>query len=382
MVSLSARATTQSALLALAVTTLSATGAEARSAPGGFIQPGQATAAPRGFVEMCESGVEPGFCSPTRPVVASATMVTAGLSERTAEPLPGGNPIAAIVKRDALVSSTPSTAALSTASHPSGCMSTPWDRRLDLAPHLVIPAGDIEPTPRLDCSTATTTPIGVPSPWQGFDPPALIPAIAWRRDESFDLAPAAGRSPPTLAHASLWGSPGPCAPSAIASMLASVSTQLCAFTLPEPPPPARAAAEVPTTLSDAALKTLLKKVNRHVNGRVRQRSDAEIYGVGELWRRSGVGDGAVGDCEDVAIEKRAELVAAGFPSDRLAFAVVYSRASGLHTVLIARTEKEDVVLDGRSPYVTGWSQVDYSWISVQSMNDPMLWYAPRRQDTV
>ncbi len=68
----------------------------------------------------------------------------------------------------------------------------------------------------------------------------------------------------------------------------------------------------------------------------------------------------------------------GAAQDRLAFAVVYSRAAGLHTVLVARTEMEDVVLDGRSPYVTNWSKVPYSWISVQSMNDPMLWYAPAR----
>ncbi|MEJ8629941.1 hypothetical protein P0F65_09275 [Sphingomonas sp. I4] len=82
MVSLSVRTTTQSALLALAVATSCATGAQAKDLPGGFIQPGQATAAPRGFVEMCESGVEPGFCSPTRPIVAGAALITAGLSDR------------------------------------------------------------------------------------------------------------------------------------------------------------------------------------------------------------------------------------------------------------------------------------------------------------
>ena len=167
-------------------------------------------------------------------------------------------------------------------------------------------------------------------------------------------------------------------------MLAAVSTQLCSFTLPDTPAPPSSvpdiptAAPSPTALPEAELKAMLKQVNHHVNGRVRQRTDAEIYGVGELWRRSGDGRNAVGDCEDLAIEKRAELIAAGFPPDRLAFAVVYSRDAGLHTVLVARTEVEDVVLDGRSPYVTNWSKVPYSWISVQSMNDPMLWYAPAR----
>ncbi|MEJ8629942.1 transglutaminase-like cysteine peptidase [Sphingomonas sp. I4] len=137
----------------------------------------------------------------------------------------------------------------------------------------------------------------------------------------------------------------------------------------------------PTALPESALKALLKQVNHHVNSRVRQRTDAEIYGVGELWRRSGDGKGAVGDCEDLAIEKRAELIDGGFPPDRLAFAVVYSRASGLHTVLVARTDVEDVVLDGRSPYVVVWTKAPYSWLSVQSMHDPMLWYAPDRAQT-
>lgn len=165
-------------------------------------------------------------------------------------------------------------------------------------------------------------------------------------------------------------------------MLSAVSTQLCSFTLPDTPVPPPSVPDTPTpapsstALPEAELRAMLKQVNHHVNSRVRQRTDAEIYGVGELWRRSGDGRNAVGDCEDLAIEKRAELIAAGFPPDRLAFAVVYSRDAGLHTVLVARTEVEDVVLDGRSPYVTNWSKVPYSWISVQSMNDPMLWYAP------
>lgn len=118
---------------------------------------------------------------------------------------------------------------------------------------------------------------------------------------------------------------------------------------------------------------LLNRINRYVNSRVQQHTDWQIFGRDEVWARSGVGRNAVGDCEDIAIEKRYELVAEGFPANRLAFAVVYSRASGLHTVLVARTERTDVVLDSRSPYVRTWSEADYSWISVQSMDDPGVW---------
>lgn len=121
---------------------------------------------------------------------------------------------------------------------------------------------------------------------------------------------------------------------------------------------------------------LLKTVNRRVNGAVLQRRDAQIFGQGELWRRAGIGSGAVGDCEDIAIEKRLQLVAEGFPADKLAFAVVFRRDVGLHTVLVARTGRGDVVLDSLDPYVSDWTKARYSWISVQSMDDPQRWFAP------
>jgi predicted transglutaminase-like cysteine proteinase len=378
MVSLSVRTTTQSALLALAVATSCATGAQAKDLPGGFIQPGQATAAPRGFVEMCESGVEPGFCSPTRPMVAGAALVTAGLSDRAMRHVVG--PIGLAVSMPALPIVT--AVALPIVQPQSDCLETPSDPRLDLSRGLNAPL-----TVPIDLGIqrndrCPARPIAeARAPWQHFSPPALVAAVAWRTD--ITLTPRETIVPRPV-NAALWVHSGPCTPSAVASMLLAVTTQLCSFTLPDTPPPVvqpPKAEAIPTALPETALKVLLKQVNHHVNSRVRQRTDAEIYGVGELWRRSGDGNGAVGDCEDLAIEKRAELIDGGFPPDRLAFAVVYSRASGLHTVLVARTDVEDVVLDGRSPYVVGWTKTPYSWLSVQSMNDPMLWYAPNRAQT-
>lgn len=380
MVSLSARTTTQCALLPLAVAMLCASGAQAKDLPGGFIQPGQATAAPRGFVEMCESGAEPSFCSPTRPLVASAALVTAGLSERASDrtsrdrdPLPG-------MTLPALASSVtrPVDPGL------TGC-TPPIDPRLGLGGRLRIRLTGFDDMTDGDadaCPTAAPLPAIAPTPWQRFAPPALVRAVAWQAPHTTEVSPFAAPPAAQMTDATQWARPGPCAPSAITSMVMAVSTQLCSFALPEPPAPLPKAPDtpkaepLPTALPESELKAMLKQVNHHVNGRVRQRTDAEIYGVGELWRRSGDGKNAVGDCEDLAIEKRAELIAAGFPPDRLAFAVVYSRDAGLHTVLVARTDVEDVVLDGRSPYVTNWSKTPYSWISVQSMNDPMLWYAP------
>jgi predicted transglutaminase-like cysteine proteinase len=117
-------------------------------------------------------------------------------------------------------------------------------------------------------------------------------------------------------------------------------------------------------------------VNRQVNGRVQQVSDKQLYGVDEFWTRSTTGTNARGDCEDLALEKRFKLVEAGFDPDRLFFAVVYNRGLGLHTVLVARLEDGDFVLDSRTPYVDRWYETSYSWVSIQSTKNPGLWFRP------
>ncbi|AEG48169.1 transglutaminase family protein cysteine peptidase BTLCP [Sphingobium chlorophenolicum L-1] len=122
---------------------------------------------------------------------------------------------------------------------------------------------------------------------------------------------------------------------------------------------------------------LLKEVNNLVNGRVRQRPDMEIYAEAEHWVRSGIGPRAAGDCEDLAIEKRYQLLARGFDPADVSFAVVFSTATGLHTVLVARTEEGDMVLDSATPWVRRADQTGYSWISIQSTSDQMTWVSAR-----
>lgn len=121
---------------------------------------------------------------------------------------------------------------------------------------------------------------------------------------------------------------------------------------------------------------LLRSINRLVNDNVLQLSDRVTANSDEHWQRSGVGPQAAGDCEDLAIEKRLRLIEAGFPADRLRFAVVYSRAAGLHTLLVARTDdRGDVVLDSRQDRIVPWHKARYRWLSVQSTGDPMAWYS-------
>jgi predicted transglutaminase-like cysteine proteinase len=125
--------------------------------------------------------------------------------------------------------------------------------------------------------------------------------------------------------------------------------------------------------ADKTRLRLLKRIDGMVNARVRQQSDMLSYGVGELWRPSGSGRNAVGDCEDLAIEKRLELIDAGFPPERLFFAVVYQSGIGLHTVLVARLDGGDMVLDSRSSFVEPWQDTRYQWLIAEHPGMPTRW---------
>jgi predicted transglutaminase-like cysteine proteinase len=126
-------------------------------------------------------------------------------------------------------------------------------------------------------------------------------------------------------------------------------------------------------LDQAGRMALLNQVNRRVNGSVRQVSDVQLFGSGDHWRRSGVGPGATGDCKDLAVEKRMELIAQGFPAEDLFLAIVFRADLGYHALLIARTDSGDMVLDSRSPYIVPWNEAPYIWVKRQSREDPTAW---------
>lgn len=119
---------------------------------------------------------------------------------------------------------------------------------------------------------------------------------------------------------------------------------------------------------------LLDRVNRTVNHVVRQQDDLRIYGRAEVWTPAGTRRGATGDCEDIALQKRAELLKAGFPAGNLFLAVGYARRIGLHVVLVARTGSGDLVLDSRAKDIRVWRDVPYSWVGAQSGEDPTQWF--------
>lgn len=130
----------------------------------------------------------------------------------------------------------------------------------------------------------------------------------------------------------------------------------------------------PATIDGVVTRKTLDRVNRLVNARVRRVPDSRAFGEREFWVRSGVGKGASGDCEDMALEKRARLLEAGIPASAMALAVVFHPRAGRHAVLVIRSAESDLVLDSRSPYIHAWHDTPYRWLSVQTNGrDPLLW---------
>lgn len=122
----------------------------------------------------------------------------------------------------------------------------------------------------------------------------------------------------------------------------------------------------------ATLRAMIKAVNKDVNRHVIQMTDIAAMGVGEYWRRLPA-ERPVGDCEDIAIEKRIRLTQAGFPAERLFYGIAYVRNIGLHTVLIARLDEGDFVLDSLTPRIERWQDTHYVWLRKQVPGSPLQW---------
>lgn len=118
---------------------------------------------------------------------------------------------------------------------------------------------------------------------------------------------------------------------------------------------------------------LIKHLNTEVNRNVIQVTDQNLYGTGEYWARPAHNGRMVGDCEDIAIEKRMRLIEMGVDPSDLTLAVVFSKQWGLHTILVAHLADGDFVLDSLSYQLRRWDQTDYRWLRIQSRQDPREW---------
>ncbi|KKC36610.1 hypothetical protein WH87_13250 [Devosia epidermidihirudinis] len=120
---------------------------------------------------------------------------------------------------------------------------------------------------------------------------------------------------------------------------------------------------------DEALWKQLLNVNSTVNESIVAVTDMELYGVEEFWTYPN----GYGDCEDIALEKRRQLINAGWPVSTLLMTVVREANGNGHAVLMVRTDRGDLVLDNQVGTVDLWSNTPYQFLKRQSQADTSKW---------
>jgi predicted transglutaminase-like cysteine proteinase len=119
----------------------------------------------------------------------------------------------------------------------------------------------------------------------------------------------------------------------------------------------------------------LRQINRSVNHAITPMTDRDLYGVEEFWTRPVMQKGGreYGDCEDYALEKRAQLIAAGWSPDALALAIAVAPRIGLHATLIVQTDQGDLVLDNMHDEPQQLSRLNYAWVARQARGSLVNW---------
>lgn len=115
----------------------------------------------------------------------------------------------------------------------------------------------------------------------------------------------------------------------------------------------------------------LVSVNASVNLSVTPATDDEIYGRPEVWAYPDF----AGDCEDLALQKRRDLIERGWPVGALLMTVVRQRNGEGHAVLTVSTDRGDLVLDNLQPRVLVWNETDYQFVKRQSEVNSGQWLA-------
>ena len=107
------------------------------------------------------------------------------------------------------------------------------------------------------------------------------------------------------------------------------------------------------------LQLLLGRVNRDVNAAIRLVPDAGVPGQADIWCFPAQG---TGDCEDLALEKRRQLVEAGLPAGALTLATGFHEVQFFpHAVLLVETDAGTWVLDSLHDEVLCWDALAYRY---------------------
>ncbi len=126
--------------------------------------------------------------------------------------------------------------------------------------------------------------------------------------------------------------------------------------------------EPATVLTDANWQQLTA-INTYYNQNIVPVTDMDLYQVEEFWTYPN----GYGDCEDFALIKRRDLIAAGWHPSTLMIAVVKEANGNGHAVLITRTDRGDLVLDNQEGSIRLWSETPYKYVKRQSQAHAGQW---------
>lgn len=121
---------------------------------------------------------------------------------------------------------------------------------------------------------------------------------------------------------------------------------------------------------DKTALDVVRQVNSRINRAVRPVSDLQQYRIAERWA---LPTKRGGDCEDYALAKKRELIAAGFAPQSLLIATVLDRKGGSHAVLVLRTGAQDLVLDNLTSTIKPWQKTGYTFLRLQNPENPRQW---------
>jgi predicted transglutaminase-like cysteine proteinase len=122
------------------------------------------------------------------------------------------------------------------------------------------------------------------------------------------------------------------------------------------------------TLTESNWATLVS-VNDRMNREIVPVTDEDLYKVEEFWTYPK----GYGDCEDIALAKRRELIAEGWDASTLLMAVVREKNGNGHAVLMVRTDRGDLVLDNQDGSVKVWADTPYTFVKRQSQANAGEW---------
>ncbi|MDB5461237.1 MAG: hypothetical protein JWO72_2978 [Caulobacteraceae bacterium] len=123
---------------------------------------------------------------------------------------------------------------------------------------------------------------------------------------------------------------------------------------------------MPAVILDQVHWAQLEQVQLKVDGKVVYQTDEHRFGVADYWEPAR----KKGDCEDMALAKRARLIAMGWPADDLRIAVAVDEHGDLHAVLTVdvlspKGTAATYVMDSRFLHVEPWkrlSEYGYTWV--------------------